>query len=251
MDKIDKSVAESLVAKFKTFGLSTYAARTYLTLLSHSSASASYLCKETGIPDSKMYYALSELAKKSMIIVQTGTPSMYKPMHPKEAISNLKQQLADDTNQKITQADALAEILSPIFENAEGKEEIELAYVIRRRRNIVKKMKDLIGSAKKEAAIFISEKDLLDELIPSIKEAETHVETKLALNEKLLKAAKLNKLKQPRILTCSCNIIISDMKTLITISSWKNEIAIMTNDKGLINITRESYENPRCCEETS
>jgi len=112
-------------------------------------------------------------------------------------------------------------------------------------------MKDHIGSAKKEAAIFISEKDLLDELIPSIKEAETHVKTKLALNEKLLKAAKLNRLKQPRILTCSCNIIISDMKTLITISSWKNEIAIMTNDKGLINITRESYENPKYCEETS
>lgn len=249
MERINQSVIEGFTSKLKALGLSTYAARTYLALLSHPDASAVFLCNETGIPDSKIYYALSELSKKGIIVVQRGTPNNYKPIHPKEAINNLKQQLMEDLNQKITQADSLVDSLSPIFESAEGKEKIELAYVIRGRRNIVKKMRDLISSAKKEVVVFISEKYLLDELNSSMMEANKHVGTKLAITRKLSKTTKLKELGHPRILACPCNIVISDMKTLITVSNWKKEIAIMTNDKGLITMSKEYYENPKCCEE--
>lgn len=247
MGKIDKSILSSFISKLKTLGLSTYAAKTYLALLSSPNASAGFLCNETGIPDSKMYYALGELAKKGIIIAQVGTPNIYKPIHPKEAISNLKQQLTEDLNQKINEAESLADSLSPIFESTEGEEDIGLAYVIRGRRNIVKKMKDLINSAKKEIVLFISEKDLLEELVTPIAEVNRNVETKLALTRNLSRAAKTKGLGQQRTLNCVCNVVISDMKTLITVSSWKNEIAIMTNDKGLITMSKEYYENPKCC----
>lgn len=251
MEKINQSVKESLMSKLKTLGLSTNAAKAYLALLSQPSASAGFLCKETGIPDSKIYYALSELSKKGVIVVQGGTPNIYKPLHPKEAINNLKQQLVENLNQKISQADSLADSLSPMFESVEGKEEIELAYVIRGRRNIIRKMKDLISSAKEEIVVFISEEDLLDELNSCIMKANKHVETKLAVTKKLWKTANLEKLGQPRILACPCNIVISDMKMLITVSSWKDEIAIMTNEKALMTMSREYYDNPKCCEEKS
>lgn len=250
MERINQSIKENIISRFKMLGLSTNAAKAYLALLSRPSTSAGFLCNETGIPDSKIYYALSELSKKGMIIVQEGTPNIYKSLHPKEAINNLKQQLVENWNQIIIQADSLADSLSPMFESVEDREEIELAYVIRGRRNIIRKMKDLISSAKNEIVVFTSEKDLLDELRPSIMRAKKHVETKLAVTRQLWKGMNPEELGQPRMLACPSNIVISDMKMLVTVSSWKNEIAIMTNDKVLMTMSREYYENPKCCEET-
>jgi len=251
VERINQSIKESIISRFKMLGLSTNAAKAYLALLSRPSTSAGFLCNETGIPDSKIYYALSELSKKGMIIVQEGTPNIYKPLHPKEAINNLKQQLVENLNQMTAQADSLADSLSPMFESVEGREEIGLAYVIRGQRNIIRKMKDLISSAEDEVVVFISEKDLLDELKLSIMKAKKHVEAKLAITRQLLKTMNPEELGQPRMLVCPCNIVISDMKMLITVSSWKDEVAIMTNDKALMTVSTEYYANPKCCEKAS
>ncbi|UCE29382.1 MAG: hypothetical protein JSV85_01215 [Candidatus Bathyarchaeota archaeon] len=247
MERINPSVKENLVSELKALGVSTNASKAYLTLLSKPSTPASVLCNETGIPDSKIYYALTELSKRGMIIVQEGTPNIYRPLHPKEAIKNLKQQLVESLNEKMARADNFADLLSPIFESSESKEEIKLAYVIRGRRGIVQKMKDLISSAKEKAVIFISEKDLLHELGSSIVKANRNIQTQLAITRNLLKTANLEEFGPTRILTCPVNIVISDMKMLITVSSWKSEIAIMTNDEALMTISREYYDNPRCC----
>ncbi|MDH5450202.1 MAG: hypothetical protein OEY24_05410 [Candidatus Bathyarchaeota archaeon] len=248
MGRINQSVEENIVSELKMLGLSTYAAKIYLALLSHPYTPAGFLCKETGIPDSKIYYALGELSREGMIAVQEGTPSIYKPLPPKEAINNLKQQLVENLNQKIVQADNLADSLSPMFASVEGRDEIELAYVIRGRRNIIRKMKDLMSSARNEVVVFISERDLLDELKSFVKKANTHVKAKLAVTRELWKVMNPEELGQARILICPINLVISDMKTLITVSSWKNEVAIMTNDKALITMSSEYYANPKCCE---
>lgn len=248
MGRINQSVGENIVSKLKMLGLSTYAAKAYLTLLFHPHTSAGFLCKETSIPDSKIYYALDELSRKEMIAVQKGTPSIYKPLPPKEAINNLKQQLVENLNQKIVQADNLADSLSPMFASVEGRDEIELAYVIRGRRSIIRKMKDLMSSARKEIVVFVSEKDLLHELKSFMMKETKHVQAKLAVTRELWKAMSPEELGQARILTCPINLVISDMKTLITVSSWKDEVAIMTNDKALITMSSEYYANPKCCE---
>ena len=218
-----------------------------MALLSLSSASASLLCNETGIPDSKIYYAINELSKKGMIVVQNGTPKTYKAVHPREATGNLKQQLREDFNKNLSRAEDLADSLSPIFESATGKTEIELAYIIRGHANISRKMKDLITSAKKQVLALIWEGDLWNELSPTIAKTRDSVETKIAISKKLWKNARPNEKAQARILECPINIVISDMRILVTVSSWRNEVAIMTNDKALMTISQEYYENPKCC----
>ncbi len=248
MEKINQTGKENVISKLKTLGLSTYAAKVYLTLLSHPSKSASFLCTETGIPDSKIYRALKELSRKGMVVFQDGTPTIYKPLSPEEAIGSLKQQLVENLDQLIIQADKLVDSLSPIFESEEGSVEMELAYVIRGRRGIIRKMKELIGSARNEIVVFVSEKDLLDELRPSIMKARKHVDTKLAVTRQLWRDIDPEKIGKPRILICPSNIVISDMKMLITVSSWKGESAIMTNDETLITMSSEYYTNPKCCE---
>jgi len=244
---LNESVKENLISELKALGLSTIAARTYLALLSKPSATAGLLCHETGIPDSKIYYAIDELSKRGMIVVQNGTPKTYKAIHPKEATSNLKQRLSEDFNRNLNRAENLADSLSPIFESATGKEEVELAYVIRGHANISRKMKDLITSAKKEVLILIWESSLWNELSPTIAKTSDKVETKIAISKKLWKNARPNEKAQARILECPMNIVISDMRILLTVSSWRGEVAIMTNDKALMTISQEYYENPKCC----
>lgn len=249
MVTFNRSTEETITSELRKLGLSTYAARTYVALLSHPFTSASFLCKETGIPDSKIYYALDELSKKGMIAVQKGTPSIYKPLPPEEAMNNLKQQLTEDFDQKVAQADRLSALLTPVFESVEGGDEMELAYVIRGRRNIIRKMKDLISSARKEVVVFISEKDVLDELKPLMMKKANHGKAKFAVTKELSEAMNTEESSQARILSCPVNLAIADMKTLITVSSWKNEVAIMTNDKALITMSLEYYANPSCCQE--
>jgi len=247
VDRINQSVKEGLISDLKALDLSTIAAKTYLALLYKPGASAGFLCNETGVPDSKIYYALNELSKKGMIVVQEGTPNTYRALHPKEALSNLKQQLVEGFNKQISQADGLVDSLSPIFESVEGKGEMELAYVIRGRRNIARKMNELITSSKKEVLAMIYEDDLWDELNSSITKVSDNVEAKVAVPRKLRKDALLKGRAESRILKCNINMVISDMRMLITVSSWENEVAIMTNDKALMTISQEYYENPKCC----
>ncbi len=237
---------ENLISEFKTLGLSALASKAYLALLSKSNASAGLLCNETGIPDSKIYYALSELSRKGMIIVQNGTPNTYKAIHPREAIGNLKQRLSENLSKQLSRADDLAVSISPIFESAEGKEEIELAYVIRGQRNISRKMNDLINSAKKEILVLISEDDLWNFLSSSLAKVNDNIEVKIAVSRKLQSRAIREKILA-KILKCPINVVISDMKMLITVSSWGNEVAILTNDKSLMTMSTEYYDNPKCC----
>jgi len=42
-------------------------------------------------------------------------------------------------------------------------------------------------------------------------------------------------------------MLISDMKTLLTVSNWMNESALLTQDKNLISIAKDYYDSPSCC----
>ena len=56
----DETVArDRIVTNLKSLALSTYEAEVYATLLAHPTMTASALCKETGISDTKIYYALA------------------------------------------------------------------------------------------------------------------------------------------------------------------------------------------------
>jgi sugar-specific transcriptional regulator TrmB len=177
-------------------------------------------------------------------------------MSPKEAIVNLKQQLTASLNEKIKEADVLIDMLTPIYESAEKTEELEVAYIIRGQKSIINRMKALIETAQKEVTIFISYPTVLKELKKPLKEANEKrgVKLNVAMTQEVFEQEDSSYLGEIRLLCCapeqsisSLGIIISDMKTLLTLTDWSDESALLTQDKNLIRIAKDYFDNPSCC----
>jgi sugar-specific transcriptional regulator TrmB len=245
-------VQDRIVSRLKELELPTHEALIYITLLTHPNITAGMLCKETGIPDSKIYYALDGLSKKGMLIVQKGNPNIYLPTPPKEAIANLKNQLTESLNEKIREADALTDMLTPMYENAEKSEQLEIAYIIRGQKNIINRMKALIETARKEITIFIAYPEVLKTLKETLLEAREKRKVKLniAMTQEVFDKGDPSYLGEIRLLRCSVDslgMLISDMKTLLTVSDWMGETALLTQDQNLITVTKDYYDSSSCC----
>ena len=247
---------EQIVARLRELELPTHEASIYVTLLMHPNIAASVLCKETGIPDSKIYYALEGLSKKGMLLVQKGNPNIYLPVSPKEAIANLKNKLTESLEEKLKEADVLVDMLTPIYDSAEKLEDLEVAYIIRGQKNIINRMKALIENARKEITIFISHPAVLNSLKNAMIETKEKRKIKLnvAMTQEVFEKEDSSNLGEIRIICCvaeqsldSLGMIISDMKTLLTVSDWMGEAAMLTQDQNLVRIAKDYYDSPSCC----
>jgi sugar-specific transcriptional regulator TrmB len=253
-----------MVLRLKELDLSTHEALVYVTLLVHPNITASVLCKETGIPDSKIYYALDGLSKRGMVVVQRGNPQVYLPVSPREAVASLKSQLVEELEEKIKEADGrarvLVDMLMPVYESAEKSEELEVAYIIRGQRNIINRMRALVETARREVTVFISYREVLEGLRKSLVEAREKrgVELNIAMTEEVFDEEACSDLGDVRLLRCSSEqsvdslgMLISDMKTLLTVSDWMDEAALLTQDRNLIRIAKDYFDSPSCCTSVS
>jgi len=167
----------------------------------------------------------------------------------------LKSQLTESLDEKLKEADVLVDMLTPIYESAEKPEELEVAYIIRGQKNIISRMKALIETARKEITVFISYPAILKGLKESLVEArEKRVVTlNMALTQEVYEKENASDLGDIRLLCCSpdsistVGMIISDMKTLLTVSDWSDESALLTQDQNLIRVARNYYNSPSCC----
>jgi sugar-specific transcriptional regulator TrmB len=214
---------------------------------------AGALCNETKIPDSKIYYALDSLSKKGMLTIQQSTPSIYRPIAPREAIANLKQQLKDELEEKMKQADLIISKLTPVYDSAETPEELEIAYILRGQKSIVNRMKNLIQASKREITIFMTLPEVIKEIHPALREAKEkrRVKLNIAVTPEIVSSQDLRDLGEVKILYCNLAMFVSDMKNLVTLTNWPNEVALLTHDQGIIRAGRDYFDNPRCCGNTA
>jgi sugar-specific transcriptional regulator TrmB len=245
---ITTTAKDRIITRLKELELSTYEATVYATLLAHPTMTASELCRETGIPNTKIYYSLDELSEKGMISVRKGNPKIYRPTPPKEAITNLKQRLTEKLNEKLIEADVLVDMMLPIYESAEKSDELEVAYIIRGQGNITNRMKALIESARKEVTFFVANPALFRGLRASLVEAneKRRIRLNIAMSEEMLHSEELSGLGDLRVICCPVTLMISDVKTLITVSDWGEETGMLSQDQNLIRVARDYYDNSLC-----
>ena len=74
MKETETMARDRIAERLKNLGLSTHEAEVYAALLNHPTMTASALCKDTGISDTKIYYALDGLSEKGMLTVRNANP---------------------------------------------------------------------------------------------------------------------------------------------------------------------------------
>lgn len=108
------------ISVLKGIGLTMYEAQTYVTLTSLISSTASEIAEESGIPRSKIYDVLKELAKKNYIEVEDGRPLTYNVKSPVEVLGRERERLnseIDDTITRLTYVyeNGMSQVQAPIW----------------------------------------------------------------------------------------------------------------------------------------
>ena len=108
------------IATLKGIGLTMYEAQAYVTLTSLISSTATEISEKSGIPRSKIYDVLKELAKKNYIEVEDGRPLTYNVKSPVEVLTREKERLnseIDDTITRLTYVyeNGMSQVQAPIW----------------------------------------------------------------------------------------------------------------------------------------
>ncbi len=248
--RAEENVEESLAAKLRELDLSSFAARALVSLLGNSPQSAGGICKETGIPDSKIYYALEELDRAKLVESQRGVPTLYKPVNLDQMVSNLSQSQDEEHQRRLRFIELFKKQAEPLVKARSEPTEIELAYIVKGRRNIIERMLTAIEETRKELILLIMSEEILNGIAHALSQAKKRkVRIGIAVTNNLNKVKTLQPFADVRTLKCDCDILIADSEKLVTASEVDSDdaYAIVTSDKTMIRMSREYFDNPNCC----
>lgn len=250
--KLTADATRSLLNGLRDMGLTTYESQAYLSLIRTPNISATQLCNDAGIPDSKIYFALEELQKKGLILVSDGVPRHYRALPPKEGLRKLKSLISEEYEAQIERLNQLTTALQPLYAHVEDRD-IELAYVVKGFDNVLSKMLEVVRGAKREVVAFIPDKDIYDRMERHLSNLRnTGVKVKLAVPARIRKQVDQARFSEVRETSPGCEncwLVVVDNKTVVSSSQWTPErgYAILTQDPVLVAMSREYFESPRCC----
>jgi sugar-specific transcriptional regulator TrmB len=246
----DEDAEESIAAKLRELGFSSFAARALVSLLGNSPQSAGSICRATGIPDSKIYYALEELDKAKVVESQRGVPRLYKPVNLGQMVSNLTHAQDEEHQRRLRFVELFKEQSESIVKARSEPTEVELAYIVKGRRNIVERMLAATEHARKELVLLIKSEEIWNGIAHGLLQAKKRkVKIGIAVTANLSGAETLRSFVDVRTLKCDCDILIADSEKLVTASEVDSDdaYAIVTSDKSMIRINLEHFDNPNCC----
>jgi hypothetical protein len=113
-------------------------------------------------------------------------------------------------------------------------------------------MKSIIETTRKEITIFISFPEVLRGLKEMLRDAKERrgVRLNIAVTQEVFDKEDCTELGEIRLLCCSVDslgMLISDMKTLLTVSDWMDGAALLTQDRNLIRVSKDYFDSPSCC----
>lgn len=246
----EDSSVDNLVSVLIDIGLSRNEARAYLELLPRESVTASYLVRQTGIPDSKIYYIMDNLQKEGFIIIQEGKPKKYVAINPRNALENMRTKFTAEFENKIALLDRLANSLAPIYHDREDAP--KLAYIIKGKNNVMNQVKRLMVDAQSSIFLMIPTLEIFHFLEETIKLVQKEkITSTLGLFHKNIPTEPLPFKFQG--INCECFFLIIDNKILLTISNWKTDLwyAIWTTETSLIEVSQGYFSSPCCTYETT
>ena len=130
-------------------GFTEYEAKAYLALLQQSPLTGYAIARISGVPRSKIYEVLGAMSERGDVLVSYGEPVQYAPKQPQELIASRRRTI----EQRLAAAEkGLEDFL--------GKNTpTDLIWDIRGRDEILSRLREVIGRAKKQILLQIWEED--------------------------------------------------------------------------------------------
>lgn len=239
---------EGIAGTLRDFGVSGNAAGAFCALVELHRATAGELVRKTGIPDSKIYYALDELADKGLVEVQEGKPKSYRVVPTKEVGLRLSRMVQEEYDRRKAASIRVASLLEPL-RAATRSPATDVAYIVKGLPNVVSRARALIQSARKEVVLLASDESLFRKLEEDlVQAARRRIRVRLAVPE-IPVAKDLAKMAEVRSIVCSCILVVVDAQQVLTISRTadRDAYAITSTDPTLVQLGLDYWESPRCC----
>jgi sugar-specific transcriptional regulator TrmB len=243
-----ESSLERIGTTLRELGVSGPAADTFCSLVRVGRATAGDLVVKTGIPDSKIYYALEELAERGLVEVQRGKPKSYRVVPPKEVEMRLARIVEADYERRRAATTRLGSLLEPLRAVAKSPT-TEVAYIVKGLPNILARAESMIASARKEVVLLASDEAVFRQLEDTLgMVVRRRVRVKLAVPEVSIERD-LERLSERRSILCDCNLLVIDGQQVLTMTRTLDgsAYAITSADPTLVQLGLDFWESPRCC----
>jgi sugar-specific transcriptional regulator TrmB len=142
------------VAKLREFGLSEYAARTYLALLDLGTSEARDISGISKVPASKIYRILEQLHEKGLVAILPEFPRKYAPIPFEEFLEKIHDEHRDAAAAIDGERAALADMFA-VVGRLEGNDRGSFT-VSRGRRNVIEKLGEICSGARGSLLVVAS-----------------------------------------------------------------------------------------------
>lgn len=233
----------------RELGVGGNASDAFCALVRLPAATAGELVQKTGIPDSKIYYALAELVDKGLAEVQPGKPKTYRIVPMKEVELRLSEIIQGEYDRQRAAVVRFSSVLEPL-RTATKAPSTDVAYIVKGLPNVVSRANALIAAARKEVVVLAYDESVFrkleDQLIRSVRK---RVRLRLAIPPIAI-SRELEKVAEIRSIVCNCLLIVADAEQVLTISRTPDgdAYAITSTDPTLVQLGLDYWESPRCCQ---
>jgi sugar-specific transcriptional regulator TrmB len=239
---------ETIRTALRSLGIGGYATDAFGALLRVESSTAGDLVRATGIPDSKIYYALDELVEQGLAEVQEGKPRTYRLVPPKEIEARLANIVEARQERTLAAITRVVSLIEPV-RSAARSPSTDIAYIVKGPANVVARAESMVSSARREIVVLSSSRDFVRRLEPNLTEAlARRVRVKLAIPDMPLEKD-LGRRAEIREIVCSCTLVVVDEQQVLTITWLPDEstYGITSTDATLVRLGLEYWDSPRCC----
>jgi len=146
------------VSLLEEAGFSLYETRALVTLAVHGVADAASLCREGGIPTSKIYQAMEKLGALGLVEIQRTRPRLYSALPPEVITERLVLHARERADDFARRAEALREVLAGLPGRLRGRRAfVDLALGLE---SHVKRHLARVATARRRVLSYLEEGDL-------------------------------------------------------------------------------------------
>jgi sugar-specific transcriptional regulator TrmB len=151
------------IAQLEQFGLSTYAARTFVALVRIDRGTATDVSNVVDVPRTRVYGAVEELQQRGLVDVRNASPKEFWAVSPETATRTFERELTNRQSRLVTALDAL----SPDRETEPQRG----VWTVEGRTPVTERVIDMVETAEDEIVYMTVESLLTDPLVDALEAA--------------------------------------------------------------------------------